>query len=59
MSDLDRIERVMTQAQHASKSIVKYFSKHLDEFRHEQTYAKEVILASDLVGEPMNKQIQS
>lgn len=49
----------MTQAQHASKSIVKYFSKHLDEFRREQTYAKEVILASDLVGEPMNKQIQS
>jgi hypothetical protein len=35
MSDLERIERIMTQAQYANKSIVKYFSKHLEEFRRE------------------------
>lgn len=56
LSDLDRIERVMNQAQHASKSIVKYFSKHLDEFRREQTYAKEIILSADLI-DPQRQQI--
>ena len=44
LSDLERIEKIMTQAQYANKSIVKYFSKHLEEFRRDQTYSKEVIL---------------
>jgi hypothetical protein len=35
LSDLERIERIMTQAQFANKSIVKYFGKHFEEFRRE------------------------
>jgi hypothetical protein len=48
MSDLERIEKIMTQAQYANKSIVKYFSKHLEEFKREMQYSKEIIL-SDLL----------
>ena len=35
LSDLERIEKIMTTAQYANKSIVKYFSKNLEEFRRE------------------------
>ena len=55
LSDLERMERVMTQ--YANKSIVKYFGKQLEEFRREMQYAKEM-LVSDLqsgIPEAMNK----
>lgn len=48
LSDLERIEKIMTQAQYANKNIVKYFSKNLEDFRREMQYAKEIIL-SDLI----------
>lgn len=35
LSDLERIEKIMTQAQYANKSIVKYFSKNLEDFRRD------------------------
>jgi hypothetical protein len=60
LSDLERIERIMTQAQHANKSIVKYFGKHLEEFRREQTYSKEIILSDPIsqgISEAMQKHI--
>ena len=40
VSDLERMERLMNQAKHANKSIVKLFGKHLEEFRSEMSYAK-------------------
>lgn len=48
LSDLERIERIMTQAQHANKSIVKYFGKHFEEFRREQSYPKEIIMSDPM-----------
>lgn len=61
LSDLERIEKIMTSAQYASKSIVKHFSRHLEEFRREQSYAKEIILSelmtSQSIPEAMNKHI--
>lgn len=62
LSDLERIEKIMNSAQHASKAIVKYFSKHLDEFRREQNTAKDIILSehpmySQSIPESMNKHI--
>lgn len=47
MSDLERIEKVMNSAQLANKSIIKYLSKHFEEFRRDMAYAKELLL-SDL-----------
>ena len=47
----------MNNAQYANKSIVKYFSKHLDEFRREQIYVKEVILSSDLMQQNIPPQL--
>lgn len=35
LSDLERMEKLMTQAQYANKSIIKYFGKRLEEFRRE------------------------
>ena len=35
LSDLERIEKIMNNAQYANKSIVKYFCKHLEDFRRE------------------------
>jgi len=35
----------MNQAQHASKSILKYFGKHLDDFRREMNYSREIVLS--------------
>ena len=43
LSDLEKIEKIMNDAVHASKSIVKYFGKHLEEFRREMHYNKEII----------------
>ena len=45
LSDLERIEKIMTYAQYANKSIVKYFGKNLEEFRREMQYSKEIILS--------------
>lgn len=38
LSDLERIEKIMTQAQYANKNIVKYFGKQLEDFRREMQY---------------------
>ena len=56
MSDLERIERVMNSAHFANKSMIKYMTKHIEEFRREMQYAKELIL-SDLqsVSEAMTR----
>jgi len=35
----------MNEAQFADKSIVKYFGKHLEEFRREMHYNKEIIFS--------------
>lgn len=42
-SDLERLERLMKQAKHAKKSIVRMFGKNLEEFRREMQYSKEII----------------
>ena len=39
------MERLMNQAQHAAKSILKYFGKHLDDFRREMNYSREIVLS--------------
>lgn len=49
-SDLERLDRLMKQAQHAKKSIVRMFGKNLDEFRREMQYSKEII-NSDLLSQ--------
>jgi hypothetical protein len=51
-SDIERMERLMSQAQHASKPIVKYFGKQLEEFRREQLYSKEIVLSDTQRGIP-------
>ena len=43
VSDLERVERLMNQAKHANKSVVKLFGKHLEEFRSEMSYSKAYI----------------
>lgn len=40
----------MNQAKHAKKSIVKIFGKHIEEFRREMQYSKEII-NSDLISQ--------
>ena len=47
-SDLERLDRLMRQAKHAKKPIVRMFGKNLDEFRREMQYSKEII-NSDLL----------
>jgi len=42
-SDLERLDRLMKQAIHAKKSVVRMFGKNLEEFRREMQYSKEVI----------------
>ena len=37
------MERLMHQAVHANKSVVKFFGKHLEEFRREQVYNREIV----------------
>jgi len=49
-SDIERLERLMKQSQHAKKSIVRMFGKNLEEFRREMQYSKEVI-NSDLLSQ--------
>lgn len=61
LSDLERIEKIMTQAQYANKNIVKYFGKHLEDFRREMSYAKELIhsdIISQGIPEAMNKHVK-
>lgn len=43
MSDVERMERMMNQTKFANKSIVKIFGKHIEEFRREMHYNKEII----------------
>ena len=47
-SDLERLDRLMKQAVHAKKSVVRIFGKQLEEFRRDMAYAKEII-NSDLI----------
>lgn len=49
-SDLERLERLMRNAVHAKKSVVRMFGKNLDEFRREMQYSKEII-NSDLLSQ--------
>ena len=48
LSDLEKIERIMNEAQHADKSIVKYFGAHLEEFRRDMHYYKEIVFSDML-----------
>jgi hypothetical protein len=63
-SDLERMERLINQAQHASKPILKFFGKYFEEFRRDQAYCREIVF-SDLahtpseVPEPMIKHSDS
>ena len=50
LSDLEKIDKIMNEAQHANKSIVKYFGKHFEEFRREMHSAKELVFADELLG---------
>ena len=52
-SDIERLERLMRQAIHAKKSVVRMFGKNLDEFRREMVYAKEII-NSDLLSQDIS-----
>jgi hypothetical protein len=45
LSDLERIERIMNEAQHANKSIVKYFGMHFEEFRRDMHFYKEIVFS--------------
>ena len=51
ISDLEKIEKIMNEAVHADKNIVKYFGKHFEEFRREMHYNKEIIF-SDMLMDP-------
>ena len=53
LSDLEKIERIMNEAVYASKSVVKYFGKHFEEFRREMHHNKEVIFADLLINGEM------
>ena len=48
ISDLEKIEKIMNEAQHAKKSVVKYFGSHFEEFRREMHYNKEIVLSDML-----------
>ena len=48
LSDLEKIEKIMNEAQFADKSIVKYFGKHFEEFRREMHYNKEIVFSDML-----------
>ena len=48
LSDLEKIEKIMNEAQHAKKSVVKYFGSHFEEFRREMHYNKEIVLSDML-----------
>ena len=42
----------MNEAEHANKSIVKYFGKHFEEFRREMHSAKELVFQDEYLGQP-------
>jgi len=44
LSDLERIEKMMNHAQFANKNIIKYFGKHIEDFRKEQSGFRDFIL---------------
>jgi hypothetical protein len=48
LSDLEKIERIMNEAQHADKSIVKYFGGYFEEFRRDMHYYKEIVFTEML-----------
>jgi len=48
LSDIEKIEKIMNEAQHADKSIVKYFGKHFEEFRRDMHYYKEIVFSDML-----------
>ena len=48
LSDLEKIEKIMNEAQHADKSIVKYFGNHFEEFRRDMHYYKEIVFSDML-----------
>jgi hypothetical protein len=50
LSDIEKIEKIMNEAQHADKSIVKYFGKHFEEFRRDMHYYKEIVFSDMLTG---------
>jgi len=45
ISDIERVEKFMNSSQYAEKNIVKYFGKHIDEFRRDQASYRELILS--------------
>lgn len=45
LSDLEKIEKIMNEAVHADKNIVKYFGKHLEEFRNYMHHYKEIVFS--------------
>jgi hypothetical protein len=55
ISDLEKIEKIMNEAQHADKNIVKYFGKHFEEFRREMHYNKEIVLSDLLLDDGLNE----
>ena len=61
-SDLERLERLMKQSQHAKKSVIRIFGKNLEEFRREMQYSKEIInsdILSQNIPEQMNRHTQN
>ena len=48
ISDLEKIEKIMNEAVHADKNIVKYFGKHMEEFRRDMHHNKEIIFSDML-----------
>ena len=48
-SDADLIRNLEAQAKHANRSILKYFGKHLEEFRKEQTQSRDIILQDQMI----------
>jgi len=49
LSDAEKIEKIMNEAKHADKSIVKYFGKHFEEFRNDMHYNREIVFSEMLV----------
>ena len=45
MSDIERMEKLMNEAKHADKNVVKYFGKHFEEFRRDMHYYKEIVFS--------------
>lgn len=54
-SDLERIERLLKQSKFATKSVVRHFGKHFEEFRQQMSYTKEIINSDYLMPKSANK----